>query len=648
MKTMTALKNRKGENIQLGRLLGKGGEGSVYEVPSESSLVAKIYHQAVAAEKSGKLYAMSDMKTDRLLALTAWPVDVLNGSDGKIKGFLMPQVTGHKDIHALYTPKSRKDSFPEADWRFLVHTAANVARAFAMIHEHGCVIGDVNHGSVLVSAKATVRLIDCDSFQINTPNQRFLCAVGVPTYTPAELQGKSFKGVVRTANHDVFGLAIMLFHLLFMGRHPFAGRYLGSGDMPIEKAISEYRFAFSANGKQALIEPPPHTLPLSSASPQVSLLFEQAFSREGSKDNGRPTAREWVTALESLEKQIKKCGTNASHYHLANLTACPWCKIEYATGAILFSMYIQHGTQGTTYNMAMVWKKIADVTPPPPPPELPNGAAYKIQPSTDAQAVAGKRKNNKVIGYLAIGCTILADLAGAVSSVAGFWLIAGAVVLHYVLSNSKGDTGKFSTAYYEANNAWNAIVDRWQREAGNKRFHEKLDQLRKVKAEWEALPATRQKRYQQLQAERQQVQLKRFLESNLIDRARIQDVGPSRKSMLESYNIETAWDITHHAVKRVPGFGDALTKRLLEWRRDIERNFVFNTAQGIDPRDIAALDRELADTKRKLEAQLVAGAPELIQIRTQIITSRGALQRELERACMRLSQANVDKKAVGA
>lgn len=398
MKTMTALKNRKGENIQLGRLLGKGGEGAVYEVAGASSLVAKIYHQSIAAEKAGKLQAMSDMKTDRLLALTAWPTDVLSGPDGKPKGFLMPMVTGHKDIHALYTPKSRKDSFPEADWRFLVHTAANVARAFAMIHDHGCVVGDVNHGSVLVSAKATVRLIDCDSFQVNTPKQRFLCAVGVPTYTPAELQGKSFKGVVRTANHDAFGLAIMLFHLLFMGRHPFAGRFLAKGDMPIEKAISEYRFAFSANARQALMEPPPHTLPLNAASQQVSLLFERAFSREGSRDNGRPDAREWVAALEGLEKQIKKCGTNASHYYFANLTACPWCKIESATGVILFSLFIQHGTQGSTYNMAVMWKKITDVTPPPPPPELPNGTAYKIQVSAEAQAVADKRKNNKIIG----------------------------------------------------------------------------------------------------------------------------------------------------------------------------------------------------------------------------------------------------------
>ena len=33
---------------------------------------------------------------------------------------------------------------------FLIHTAANIARAFAVVHESGQVIGDVNHGNIVV------------------------------------------------------------------------------------------------------------------------------------------------------------------------------------------------------------------------------------------------------------------------------------------------------------------------------------------------------------------------------------------------------------------------------------------------------------------------------------------------------------------
>ena len=59
-----------------------------------------------------------------------------------------------------------------------------------MVHEHGHLVGDVNHGNALVSGRATVRLIDCDSFQIQAGSRRFLCEVGVSTHVPPELAGR--------------------------------------------------------------------------------------------------------------------------------------------------------------------------------------------------------------------------------------------------------------------------------------------------------------------------------------------------------------------------------------------------------------------------------------------------------------------------
>jgi len=70
----------------------------------------------------------------------------------------MPRITGCKDIHKLYSPKSRKSEFPAADFRFLLHVAANIARSFATVHQAHCVIGDVNHGSITVAANAWARI----------------------------------------------------------------------------------------------------------------------------------------------------------------------------------------------------------------------------------------------------------------------------------------------------------------------------------------------------------------------------------------------------------------------------------------------------------------------------------------------------------
>ena len=255
-------------------------------------------------------------------------------------GFLMSKVTGHKDIHVLYGPKSRVRDFANADWRFLLRASLNTARAFAVVHDSGCVIGDVNHGSVLVSEKATVRLVDCDSFQIVVGDRRFPCEVGVQEFTPPELQNAAFVGTIRTTNHDNFALAILIFRLLFMGKHPFAGRYLGKGDMPPERAIAEFRFVYGARQPLIQMERPPGAPSLSLVGNVVGSLFEQAFARE-MVAGGRPTGRQWADALADLEKEVIPCRTNKAHWYPRSNPACPWCAMEAVTGAALFG-YVIH------------------------------------------------------------------------------------------------------------------------------------------------------------------------------------------------------------------------------------------------------------------------------------------------------------------
>ena len=253
-----------GKLISLGRKLGQGGEGAVFEVYLDSNLVAKLYlDAAIASKRAAKLATMVGLKTERLLKLSAWPVDTLHErSGGAVTGFVMPKVVGHHDIHILYGIKTRHVEYPDARWPFLLQAGANVARAFSVIHEHRHVIGDVNERGLLVAKSATVRLIDCDSFQISANGNRYLCEVGVPTHTPPELQDRSFTGVMRTQDHDAFGLAVIIFQLLFMGRHPFSGAFLGRGDMPLERAIKEFRFAYGPGAASRQMKQPPATLPL--------------------------------------------------------------------------------------------------------------------------------------------------------------------------------------------------------------------------------------------------------------------------------------------------------------------------------------------------------------------------------------------------
>jgi DNA-binding helix-hairpin-helix protein with protein kinase domain len=329
-----------GRPVELGRLLGTGGQGSVYEVANGPGRVAKIYHRPADTELADRLRFMAANTVPELTTFTAWPLTTLHARPGgPVQGFVMPLIGG-KEIHALYGVNHRRKEFPTADWRFLVHAAMNCAIAFDAIHRARFVVADVNQKNVVISLQARVGVLDCDSFQMSANGRLFRCEVGVVEYTPPELQGRSFKGVVRTPNHDLFGLAVHVFHLLFMGRHPFMGTFRG-GDKSLQDAIGECRFVYGRNAGKAGMQAPPHSVPLALVPPDVGAMFETAFSSEVTR-GGRPTARDWQTALTGLLEKLKQCPIERSHTFASHLGSCPWCVVV-STGGPLFFISIMVG-----------------------------------------------------------------------------------------------------------------------------------------------------------------------------------------------------------------------------------------------------------------------------------------------------------------
>ncbi len=249
--------------IKLGKELGRGGEGAVYPVIGLPDLVAKIYLKPPAPPKVEKLRSMARRASPTLLRVAAWPIDVLTDDAGAVRGFLMAKVSAREDVHELYSPKSRRRAFPGVDFRFVVRVATNIARAFAQVHAVGNVIGDVNHGNALVGRDGTVVLIDCDSFQVRDGARIFTCEweyrCSRRRSSPARRFGASDAPRITTN----FGLAVVLFHLLYFGRHPFAGKH-ADGEMPIERAIAESRFVYGANAAKFGMTQPPGTPALKS------------------------------------------------------------------------------------------------------------------------------------------------------------------------------------------------------------------------------------------------------------------------------------------------------------------------------------------------------------------------------------------------
>ena len=60
-----------GRPVNLGQVIGQGGEGAVYEITTHPGLVAKIYHKPLEAERAAKIRAMASMSNDGLTKLTS-------------------------------------------------------------------------------------------------------------------------------------------------------------------------------------------------------------------------------------------------------------------------------------------------------------------------------------------------------------------------------------------------------------------------------------------------------------------------------------------------------------------------------------------------------------------------------------------------
>ncbi len=633
--------------ITLGTELGRGGEGCVFEVPNYPEIVAKIYHHPIEDQKALKIKSMVEMKNERLLKITAWPIDVLyKDKSGIISGILMPKISGFKEIHKLYGLKTRLNEFPDVTWSFLIQASANLARVFGEIHNHGHVIGDVNHGNFLVSDKAIVKLIDCDSLQIKYKDKIFYCDVGVPTHQPPEFQElNSFRGITRTFNHDNFGLAILIFQLLFLGRHPFSGVFLGIDEMPLEKAIKEFRFAYGANAIFKQMKQPPNSLKLEVISPQISNLFERAFAPEGIKENIRPAPNEWIDALLRFGNELGTCNKNNGHIFRKSMGTCPWCEFESKIQIIIF---LPHGDiVPSTFDLLSTWTRIKQITPPGPPPKLPLKSNNLIKADEKFQSLSKYKKFRNAITLLSGLCTI--GISIYIFYLFGFgigvftFIITSFIVYITSISHKIGNAkAEIERELLSTRHKVQQLEKQWLSDSGDLEFNKKTNELEKVKNAYQDLNAERERRFKALEQERYKYQLEKFLDKFYIFSSQIDGIGPSRKVTLQSHGIETAADIEKNAIIKIQGFGPVYTNKLIAWRTSKEYNFVFNPNQPMDSSKIDALDNDIKALKNKYENILINGINELNSIKIKVENTRHAFYDQYEQCLKELCKAEAN------
>jgi DNA-binding helix-hairpin-helix protein with protein kinase domain len=596
--------------------IGRGGEGEVLAVADDPGRAVKLYLQPDAAHET-KVRAIVAARLAERCASVAFPLQLVQHADGRFAGFTMRRVSDSQPVFELFATGSRRERFPLADWAFLVRTATNVARVVAQVHAGGAVIGDINSSGLLVSQQAMVTLIDADSFQVAGHR----CRVGMPEYTPPELQGVRFGEIDRTVDHDAFGLAVMIFQLLALGRHPHAGVRSGRA-IPIETAITQGRFAYSLI-REVGSRPPPGALMLGDLPLGTRTLLERAFAL---RLGPRPTAAEWVRELALLEAELVRCVRKPHHVVPTLAAPCPWCRIEKSLGQPIFPV--------TTSSLQRA---------PLPRTDLHHEVARVLRCAKEHAGEEVRPMWQRPTMPPSKAALSLLEPDGQPPS----WARVG---LHIQLGLvPRNPALPFLKRHTEAQAAANIALERWRTELGVWDIRKRAETLQQSLADLNRLQANGPALLAQVTAQVIASEAAAEMRSKSLGAASVPGIGASLRTHLVKYGIGTAADITAAALQATPRLGGARIAALLLWRDRVRVEA--QRAVAADPGRLrskvaaamAEKDASLAQAKDALRADAIDLEFRVSKVRRRL----WLVDQKLEAILQSRDQAAVDLEVLG-
>lgn len=408
--------DQNGKAIVLGTKLGQSKEGSVYQLSDDPHSVVKIFISQKRCDYAPKLAEMiANPPKDQTRSFNpphisiAWPERIVYENQ-QFVGYTMPTIKKAPDIETIYSPVSRSQEFPKFSWYNLHHVALNLICAVNAFHAAGYVIGDLNSRNVKVHENSLVTMVDTDSIQVKTSTGKILrCPVGVPDFTPPELQATKLDQVDRDVYHDAFALSVMIFLLLMEGYHPFTGASVNNAISVPSPAyqyfISKGIFPYNCNSS---FTHPKNAPDYAILHPEIRALFDRCFKDASSKNRtNRPLPMEWYKTLKKTEKDLVKCG--AGHFYYAIYGECPWCKRQ------TIMTKIKKSSPQPVKPVVPLQSPIQPVLPlqkPVPPPPSPIRPARKTPLPVQPQPKPPDKFNMK-FGII-VGAVILVLTAGLI------------------------------------------------------------------------------------------------------------------------------------------------------------------------------------------------------------------------------------------
>ena len=640
------LKGANNEQYITGRELGRGGEGTVYELQNNSSLVLKKYNEPLTATQTAKLRYMVSIRSAAIEAYAAWPVGLATDDAGTVCGFVMRKLTGYVPLHMIFSPMDRKRMFPDKGYNFLVHVARNLATAFHNLHEAGLVVGDVNEGNILISAGGLVSFIDCDSFQIKERDSYYYCEVGVPRYTPPELLSeKTFEHVVRTVNTDSFSLGVLIFQLLFLGRHPFAGKNKTAKDIDEETAIRQHEFAYSLENKRKKLHPPNDSFAITNLPDGLVVLFHQAFEQIQ-----RPEPASWVNALDHLLGEMMTCGESRLHTYPSQMKECPWCYFKNTRGILYFldDTYLHANTVFDDIDSFVNGFHVDKL-------ELKKWHGQQTFPELVAQPFPEhfrrSRYHRRILLAVWVACFaslfLFKKLSTVVSFETIFWVVITLIVvistaIARLTRSLNVEKNTKRSEYEQLAVKRDNMIKEYDSPKELPVYYKGIASLEKMVTDYRNLPKEYDRRKKLAEELVYDEQLQYFLMLFAIQDHSIPSFGAAKKAALRNHGIYNAADITRLGALKIPGIGPKNQQVLLSWQRQMASGFVYMPDDSRIAAELKKVDQEIEQIKSGIGSAMRKEYQSLSYMKLNITNRLTVMAHQISDISKKTRQAELD------